>query len=76
MGIGKIESTLALAQHATRPLVTVLLVAGFCWGFFSGKVQGETYAAIVATVVGFWFGQRGTERRASDSTPTPPPTTP
>lgn len=68
-GGGKVDSTLALAQYATRPLVTMILVAGFCWGFFYGKVSGETYAAIVATVVGFWFGQRSQDIRTSDRSP-------
>ena len=63
---GKLAGTVALAQHVTRPLVTLFLVAGFCWGFYFGKVSGETYAAIVATVVGFWFGQRSGEARSND----------
>lgn len=71
---GKLEGTVDLAQHVTRPLVTVLLVATFCYGFVVEKVSGETFGTIVASVTAFWFAQRGAERRASD-TETPPSAT-
>jgi hypothetical protein len=72
----KTENTVALAQTVTRPLVTLLLVAGFVWGFLFAKVSGETYATIVATAVGFWFGQRSQDARSTDVPSSPQGGTP
>jgi hypothetical protein len=68
---GKIDSTLALAQHVTRPLITLLLVAAFCYGFIVGKVNGETFVIIVTSAVSYWFAQRTQEQRAGDKSTDP-----
>ena len=68
-GGGKVDAVTFLTQHVTRPLVTVMLVATFCYGFVIDKVSGETFGTIVATVTAFWFAQRAQEQRATDRPP-------
>jgi hypothetical protein len=63
---GKVDSTMALAQTVTRPLITLLLVATFCYGFMAGKVTGETFVIVVTSAVSYWFAQRTQEHRMSD----------
>lgn len=70
-GGGKVDSTLALTTHVTRPLITVMLVGTLCYGFIFGSVSVEAFVPIVATAIAFWFAQRGQDKRASDSE-TPP----
>jgi len=79
---GKVDSVTFLSQHITRPLITILLVLTFCYGFIVEKISGETFGTIVASVVSFWFAQRSQETRATDraaadtpgATATAPPT--
>ena len=59
---------MAVLEHSTRPLVTLMLITALCYGFVMDKVSGETFVAIVSSVVSFWFAQRGQEQRASDRT--------
>ena len=57
---------MTLLEHATRPLVTLMLITTLCYGFVMDKVSGETFVAIVSSVVSFWFAQRGQEQRSTD----------
>ena len=63
----RIETISALSQHVTRPLVTLLLVMTFCYGFVRGMVSVEAFVPIVASAVGFWYAQRTEPSRATDS---------
>ena len=68
----RVSSVTAIADRATRPLVTLMLVSVFCYGFIIDKISGETFGNIVISVTAFWFAQRGQETRASDrATPDP-----
>ena len=65
---GRVGSVTAIADRATRPLVTLMLVGVFCYGFVIDKISGETFGNIVISVTAFWFAQRGQEARATDRT--------
>lgn len=56
----------AITQHVTRSYVTITLVSTLCYGFLAGSVSVEAFVPIVAGSVGFWFGQRVAESRATD----------
>lgn len=70
---GKVDSTLLLAQYVTRPLITFLLVATFCYGFAVGKVTGETFVIIVTSAVSYWFATQRAEQRIGDKISDPSP---
>ena len=63
---GRAGSLTAVADRATRPLVTLMLVGVFCYGFIAGKIAPDTFGAVVISVTSFWFGQRSAEARAHD----------
>ena len=56
----------SITQHVTRSYLTIALVTTLCYGFLVGQVSVEAFVPVVAGSVGFWFGQRGAEARASD----------
>jgi hypothetical protein len=60
--------TFLVAVHqVTRPLCTILVVATYCGLAAWGAVTPEAFKDVVLIVVGFWFGQRSTDRRATDA---------
>jgi hypothetical protein len=56
----------SITQHVTRSYLTIALVTTLCYGFLVGQVSVEAFVPVVAGSVGFWFGQRGAESRATD----------
>jgi hypothetical protein len=60
------QSLTAIADRITRPLVTLMLVGVFCYGFLTDKIAPDTFGAVVISVTSFWFGQRSGEARAHD----------
>jgi hypothetical protein len=49
---------------AVRGVVTLVLIAGFVWGFIVEKVSGEVFSTVVAGVIGYWFASRDTKASA------------
>lgn len=76
-----VETLIAFGQHATRPLVTIMLTGTLCFAFVwkvikpeaVEGVSAETFGTIVAGVIAYWFAQRGNDRRASDVVVSTPP---
>lgn len=41
-----------------RATITFMFVLGITWGFVVGKIQAETYLAIAAVAVTWWYKSR------------------
>lgn len=64
------DKTSEVFNQFIRPFVTAMLTVGFVYGFVGPKLIGaDIYANTFAVVIGFWFGTRTAEKRASDATP-------
>jgi len=48
----------SIVRGLVRPLVTFGVVGVLSYLALEGKVEATVYTAIVATVVGYWFGSR------------------
>ena len=55
-----------ITQHITRSYITIALVSTLCYGFLAGAVSVEAFVPVVAGCLGFWFGQRAEQSRATD----------
>ena len=57
------RASLEVLRGSVRPLVTVAVMAVFCYCFLSGRVPSDAFVTVAATVVAFWFSSRQSQSR-------------
>jgi hypothetical protein len=54
---------MGLPKGTVRGLAFLMIVATMCWGAITGPVEVKDFIPLVTLAMGYYFGQRGAEKK-------------